>query len=102
MFFGVEPPRKYLYVDVVVGFAWPKDPESYAGGSVATGRATHARQVKGDDPDKKGYSGPPGWRLDVGLATSPHKKAFVETFLKLETGWKQRRRPRMSKSLREI
>jgi hypothetical protein len=27
----------------------------------ATGKASHARQVKGDDPDKKGYSGPPGW-----------------------------------------
>jgi hypothetical protein len=27
----------------------------------ATGRASHARQVKGDDPDKKGYPGPPWW-----------------------------------------
>jgi len=27
----------------------------------ATGRAPHARQVKGDDQDKKGYTGPPGW-----------------------------------------
>jgi len=26
----------------------------------ATGRVSHARQVKGDDPDKKGYPGPPG------------------------------------------
>jgi len=26
----------------------------------ATGRASHAGQVKGDDPDKKGYSGPLG------------------------------------------
>jgi hypothetical protein len=26
-------------------------PESYAGGSVATGRVTLARQVKGGDPD---------------------------------------------------
>ena len=30
------------------------EPESYAGGSLATGRFSHARQVKGDDPDKKG------------------------------------------------
>ena len=37
------------------------DPESYAGGSLATGRFSHARQVKGDNPDKKGYLGPPGW-----------------------------------------
>ena len=29
------------------------DPESYAGGSLATGRVSYARQVKGDDPDKK-------------------------------------------------
>jgi hypothetical protein len=26
----------------------------------ATGRASHARRVKGDDPDKKGYPGPAG------------------------------------------
>jgi hypothetical protein len=36
------------------------DPENYAGGSSATGRVSHARQVKGDDPDKKGYPDPPG------------------------------------------
>jgi len=36
------------------------NPERYAGGSVATGRASHARQVKGDDPVKKRYPGPPG------------------------------------------
>jgi len=35
----------------------------------ATGRASHARQVKGDDPDKKGYPGPPGWGLGVRLTT---------------------------------
>jgi len=39
----------------------------------ATGRASHARQVKGDDPDKKGYPGPPGWGFGVGL-TTPHSK----------------------------
>jgi hypothetical protein len=45
----------------------------------ATGRASHARQVKGDDPDKKGYSGPPGWRLGVRLTTPPRKKYCYET-----------------------
>jgi len=38
-------------------------PESYAGGSVATGRATLAGQVKGEHPDKGRYTGPPGWGL---------------------------------------
>ena len=37
----------------------------------ATCRASNARQVKGDDPDKKGYPGPPGWGFGVGL-TNPH------------------------------
>ena len=48
----------------------------------ATGRASHARQVKGDDPDKKGYPGPPGWGFGVGL-TTPHSKKLIVT--KVET-----------------
>jgi len=43
----------------------------------ATGRASHARQVKGDDPDKKGYSGPPGWAFGVGLTNPPSKKKYL-------------------------
>ena len=54
--------------------AHSNDPESYAGGSVATGRATHAGQVKGEHPDKERYPGPPGWGLGVPLATAPRKK----------------------------
>jgi hypothetical protein len=42
----------------------------------ATGRASHARQVKGDDPDKKGYPGPPGWGFGMGL-TTPHSKNLL-------------------------
>jgi hypothetical protein len=42
----------------------------------ATGRASHARQVKGDDPDKKGYTGPPGWGFGLGL-TTPHSKNLL-------------------------
>jgi len=42
---------------------WSNDPESYASGSLATGRAFHAGQAKGDDPDRKGYPGPPGCGL---------------------------------------
>jgi len=43
------PPRRYPYFDLVVGFAWSNDPKRYVGGSVATGRASHAGQVNGDD-----------------------------------------------------
>jgi len=43
----------------------------------ATGRASHARQVKGDDPDKKGYPGPPGWVFVVGLTTPPSRELIV-------------------------
>jgi hypothetical protein len=49
----------------------------------ATGRASHARQVKGDEPDKKG---PPSWEFTVGL-TTPHSKKLIVT--KVE----QRKRP---------
>ena len=33
---------------------WSNDPESYAGGSVATGRVSLVGQVEGDNADKKG------------------------------------------------
>jgi hypothetical protein len=50
----------------------------------ATRRASHARQVKVDDPDKKGYSGSPGWGLGVGPTTLPRKTRNVnETETKL-------------------
>jgi hypothetical protein len=42
-------------------------PESYAGGSVATGRVSHAGQANGDDPDKKEIPCLRGWGLGVGL-----------------------------------
>jgi len=35
----------------------------------AIGRASHARQVEGDDPDKNGYPGHPGWAFGMGLTT---------------------------------
>jgi hypothetical protein len=44
----------------------------------ATGRASHTRQVKGDDPDKREYPCPPGWVLGVGL-TTPHSKKLIVT-----------------------
>ena len=61
-----SPPQRYPYFDVVVGLVRSHDPESYASGSLATGRVSHARQVKGDVPDKKGSPGPPGWELVSG------------------------------------
>jgi hypothetical protein len=42
-----------------------------------TGRASRARQVKGDDPHKNRYPGPPGWGLGVRLPTSPRKNNTV-------------------------
>jgi len=39
----------------------------------ATDRASHARQVKGDEPDEKGHPDSPGWGLGVRLIT-PHRK----------------------------
>jgi len=56
----VGPPRRYPRFDAVVGLVRSNDPESYVGGSATTGRASHAGQIKGDDPDKKRYHGPPG------------------------------------------
>jgi hypothetical protein len=43
---------------------------------MATGRGSHAGHVKGDDPDKKRYPGPPGWGLGVGLVT-PHCNTWI-------------------------
>jgi len=63
----------------VVWPAWANGPEGYAGGSRATRRASHAGQVEGDDPDSKGYPGPPGCRLGVGLTTPPRKKNITVT-----------------------
>jgi len=57
---------KYLHLDEgifcqVRRLAWCNDPESFAAGSVATGRTTLAGQVKGEHTDKERYTGLPGW-----------------------------------------
>jgi hypothetical protein len=56
-----------------VGLAWSNDPEIYPGGSDATGMASRAREVKGDDPDKKVYPCPRSWGLGVRLTISRRK-----------------------------
>jgi len=71
---------KYLHLDEgifcrVRRLACYNDPERYVGGSVATGRATLAGQVKGENPDKERDTGPPGWELGRWASTpSPEKK----------------------------
>ena len=40
----------------------------------ATGGASEAKQVKGDNLDKMRYPGPRGWRLAVRLTTPPRQK----------------------------
>jgi hypothetical protein len=39
-----------------VGLARLKNPENYAGGSIATGRTSCVGQAEGDDADKKIYT----------------------------------------------
>jgi hypothetical protein len=37
------------------------NPRAMLAEAYATSGASHARQVKGDEPDENGYPGPPGW-----------------------------------------
>ena len=53
------PPQGIPYFDTVLGLGWSNDPDRCTGSSAATGKVSHARQVIGYDPDKKGYPGPP-------------------------------------------
>jgi len=78
---------KYLHLDEgifcrVRRLAWCNDPESYAGGSVATGRATLAGQVKGEHRDKERYTGPPVWRLGRWASTPSPGGGDTHTYAK--------------------
>jgi len=45
--------------------------------ALTTGRASHARQVKGDDPYYKGYRGLRGWGFGMGLTNTLKKKSLI-------------------------
>jgi hypothetical protein len=45
------PPRGCMTLTMVVGLEWSNESWSNAGGSVATGIASHARLVHDEDPD---------------------------------------------------
>ena len=47
-------PWRHRYFVTEVGLVWSNDPESNASGIFATGMASHAREVQGDDSDKNG------------------------------------------------
>jgi hypothetical protein len=68
----------------VAELAWSNDPESNVVGSMTSGSVTYSRPVEGDNPVKKGYPGPPGWKLSVGPATPQNKKYVLLKFLKHE------------------
>jgi hypothetical protein len=58
----------------------------------ANGRVSHARQVKGDHPDKKIYPGPRVLELDVTLTIPPCEKYTVAKPQRNEVGripWQQ-------------
>ena len=44
----------------------------------AANRASHAVQIKGDDPGEKWYPGPAGWGLGVGFTTPHHKNNLFQ------------------------
>jgi hypothetical protein len=52
----------------------------------ATDRASHTRQVKGNDLDKKGYPGPPVWGFGMWL-TTPHSKVYCYESRTKEKSW---------------
>jgi len=67
----MSPPRDRKTLMIVVGLVWSNDSRSYAGGSVATGRASHATLVRDEDPDLEAIQSvlQDCWWLDVRLST---------------------------------
>jgi hypothetical protein len=59
-----------------------KDPEDSTSGNVTTGRVSHPEQGKYNDPDEKGYAGPPHWGLGERPITIFLKKTLRPETLK--------------------
>ena len=75
--YNVCPPKVSLLWCSGGGLCHHMIPRAILAIAYANGRASHDRQVKGDDPDKNGYPGPPGWGSGMRLTTPPHKKNSV-------------------------
>jgi hypothetical protein len=58
--------------------AWCNDPESYAGGSVATGRATLAGQLKGEHPKIDALVLQVGGWVDGSTPHHPKKNTYAK------------------------
>ena len=55
-----SPPEDIHTLTQLWGLCGHMIPRALLAVARATGRVSHAGQVKGDDPDEKGYPGPPG------------------------------------------
>ena len=84
--------RRHLYLGAVVGLASSNDPESYAGVSVASGRACHAAQVKVDEVNKRDNLALQVGSWAWGLKLHPVKFLTVEKLLTIEAGQTHLRR----------
>jgi hypothetical protein len=71
----------------VEGLVWLNNHDSYAGSSIVTGRASHTRQVKCDDPNQEGYPVPPGWGLGHEAKNLTSIKASLLRSLMMDTRW---------------
>ena len=92
----LPPPPKYPYIIAVVGLVWSNDPESYAGGSVSTGRFSIAGQFEGYDTDKKRDTlvlQVGGWKVRL---TTPPRKIFIvkkpNNERRLDNGYKRQKK----------